>query len=355
MVSGNQRAFSRHGLMTMHTTRSSTCPTLGLLLSLIASSCSALRVHELVPGSNSTTKSTIERLEGLPFFRKVGALQQTTTRSRTYRSVTLTMHEDAHEVGPNGATATTSRIVDSLQVPVKESSWDEVVVKAVIDTMPLDPSKAPSLACVVALLVPQAKLEPISPAKMMELFDVERLASGGLAPGEHAHDQVLDNTVAEVAVVDYGTTYFVNAVTPLFGTASLGVKLAGDGTLNEVSAEVDATKLADQLPIKEFLSSKLLPAAAAAALDTNATRRVQYRLVVSAVPQGYRYVLTHTECISTDKDKDSSDRKRAPLTYANAQTITRKSLSDAGSTGPAAQPILAVSGTVSQLPQDKKP
>ena len=70
---------------------------------------------------------------------------------------------------------------------------------------------------------------------------------------------LIANNSEYITKVDYSNTYYFNSQTPPFGKAAATVKLAEDGTLTEASGNVDASKLADLIPLYSARLNLYLP------------------------------------------------------------------------------------------------
>jgi hypothetical protein len=106
---------------------------------------------------------------------------------------------------------------------------------------------------------------------------------------------LIANNSEYITKVDYSNTYYFNSQTPPFGTAAATVKLAEDGTLTEASGNVDASKLADLIPLKEFLTKKLkLEGAAGIVPASPATSFPRLSLSISTNGFHYKFVEFHS-------------------------------------------------------------
>ena len=132
---------------------------------------------------------------------------------------------------------------------------------------------------------------------------------------------MVSNVITLETVVDYDDVYYYNVNIPLFGTANATMKLAGDGTLTEATTNVDTTKLAEEIPLSEFLTKKLKlePKMETSTAFTASTVRVPPRFAkckAQGAPEGERrltierkqagYVYTLSRLCGPDKDKAAS-------------------------------------------------
>jgi len=136
------------------------------------------------------------------------------------------------------------------------------------------------------------------------------------------------NTSTAEAVVDYSRVYYYNAPRPWIGTSQINVKLASDGTLTEVSAQVQSQTLStvlSALPISTLLTKAAFGTAAAGTPPPDATvETIQYDLTI--VEDGF----THTHVRYVDFalpcpiDKDGVKTDFALTVQRSGQSASKK-------------------------------
>lgn len=107
---------------------------------------------------------------------------------------------------------------------------------------------------------------------------------------------LVSNQTAPSQYVDYSNQYYMNVDRPLIGSASVTAKLASDGTLTESTAEVkDETvqSFLSLIPIKEILTSRLIPSTEGGQEFSNFRPTYKYTLLVEATPILHTLARTH--------------------------------------------------------------
>lgn len=292
------------------------------------SSCQTFDIHRSPTGGRDA-----ESIDGVPFYRKIGVLKQETKYARTWIEVQVEAKIGTDTTGPTFRRT----------LAIDPRSWDGTTVDgwiAAISAELKDRVQNGELDFRVLHDVMSNYMAGfwvvLEPTVVEQISRIESTlqSDDGILPL-----QLLANTVTLGTEVDYGTTYYFNSKTPPFGTASGTIELDKDGTLSTGTAAVDSTKLADLLPLKEFLASKLVP------VDDDAepeSARPQVRVTVRAKPKGYLYVLQRTlnrhgmplrletvgESEATVPALTPEDpRRQDPLTYKSAHSVVRTELS----------------------------
>ncbi len=144
-------------------------------------------------------------------------------------------------------------------------------------------------------------------------------------PNQKTTADLLETMIANeskfVTRVDYSTKYYFNSRTPPFGTASATIKLAADGTLTEATSSVDASKLADMIPLKEFLVDKLglkepTPPVPIAPVAKGAPPVKTPRLTLTIATNGYHYRFVEFHELSTGLN-------HPPITFGGSHNVVR--------------------------------
>jgi hypothetical protein len=151
-----------------------------------------------------------------------------------------------------------------------------------------------ALADLRRVLVKASSTEPeLKPTfdDVMKAFQAVKEAGDQIKPERNPlSNDLVSNSLAQVAIVDYDKPYYLNGPLPWFGSTKVSAELNTDGTLSQGAIEPE-TKLAEGiaalLPLKEFLTGKFVktptPGAAGGGL-------MEYKLTVE--PRGYRYTIT---------------------------------------------------------------
>lgn len=272
-----------------------------------------------------------DRPDGLPFFAKVGRLKQKTVRARTWLDVTLTvLHEKA--AGDRSKPST-------MRIAIPEGAW---APKAVSDALAHAAKVANGVAATPENL-------PVALRRATEAF-VDSAAGGlpsldpltlfhagkpePLPSGSSIAEHVMANEVSIVAEPDYSNPLGFNVRAPFFSSATASLDVAPDGTLAKASAGLDTSKLADAIPLKDYLSAAL--GLASAASETVPKGVDRFVVLAEARVEGLKFTLTRTLPLGTRASKPGSDRanvtavepdlKRNPLTFLDAQSVTRSPL-----------------------------
>lgn len=247
-------------------------------------------------GLNGCSAVTISRdgtesVKGIPFYTKKGMKKHTEVISRTWLDAKLELC--ALKGGKREA-------CESAIVRIREDQAEQSLLlkaedaakgklpDAVGEANAEEAKAGPKLSDIVnaySTALGDAKLS------MKDIFDETKMTNDGkLAVASKLAETVISKETATVAVADYSNKYYYNARVPVFGSAGIAIKLAGDGTINEASANLDTTKLADVIPLKEILSK-------AAGISTMAAKMApeeapKFSLEITYGQNGYLYTKT---------------------------------------------------------------
>jgi len=204
---------------------------------------------------------------GIPFFAKRAIYRQTTIYEVKWLEVTLSMKPEVSDP----KTATSAELVANAKIGSPEL---DTLRKTLVETSP-----------------GVAKVTQTYDQVIAAFQDLGTAGSSIKTDREPSPADLVSNSLAQVAIVDYTTPYYLNGPLPWFGSTKVNAELNTDGTLSKGAIEAD-TKLAEGvsalLPLKEFLSGKFVKVAAAGA----AAEPIKYQFKLSVVAKGYRYTLT---------------------------------------------------------------
>jgi hypothetical protein len=270
----------------------------GLLLML--SGCSLFKISD---GS--------KEIRGIPFYPKVGKLKQTTVWSRTWLEIGFTLSDVDP---PTGKKSNTQSGV--LQVDEKTGTADNLNNSAAAAQLA---AKTQDLGRVIEAFKKGSSIVTITLSTITSESDAQSQGN----PSSLLQTLVSNGTEL-VTEVDYSKTYYYNAQVPIFSSAEASVKLAADGSLSEVSAKADTTKLADVIPVGGLLSKAF--GLTASSGDTTTTSAfaptvANRELVITISRKGYIYTLT--KLLSPD-----SLRRQAPVMFGYEDSIVRSALGD---------------------------
>lgn len=240
-------------------------------------------VHVYKPKNDETQYGL---LKGIPFYKKEGAYKQKTTYKRTYLVVSFQITElifinantQTKKPGP-----TLIQNVARTSQGVNEINKFRIILNTGVDiNMAINHfNNIPSINPVDVMLDPTPIL----------------------------------NTIVVTPIVDYDTTYYINANAPWFGTGSVAAKLNSDGTLTSTNVSVASqlgSELSQLLPIKDFFQSKLISPAAYAALQPGDTLETFYYVEVSEVGE-----LVSFEALWEKDKRDGTTLPPLPINFAN--------------------------------------
>jgi hypothetical protein len=205
---------------------------------------------------------------GIPFFVKRAVYRQTTVYEVYWLEVTL----------------------DIIPPDPKDPRSGQLVARALVGSPELDQLRTTIVDATVGVSPPK-----VTPGydQIIQAFD--KVQSSGKAIDTYrppTANDVVSNSLSQVAIVDYSTPYYLNGPLPWFGSTKVNAELNTDGTLSKGGVEPE-TKLAEGistlLPVKEFLSGKFVPAAAVVGAAAEG-QKFAYKLTIS--PKGYSYTVT---------------------------------------------------------------
>lgn len=267
-----------------------------------------------------------DRIAGVPFYGKVGKLKQATAYSRSWIELEFTFAD------VNGGTRSN---VQTAVLRLQESTFDGTAFNAGLTAAQAEarnPNATPST-------VAAAFLGGAPAIKQISIQDIVKESATDFTPTPTSLLQsLLSNVTEPITEVDYSTVYYYNARTPVFGSTSATIKLAADGSLTEASSSVDSTKLAEEIPLAEFLTKAFgLPVSAVAGTTTR-------ELSVSVTRRGYVYTLTKLH-------DPTAARKQSPLAFGSEDSVVRTVLGAEGGKKESTGREATFQGSVS-LPKD---
>lgn len=227
----------------------------GCVAVALTSACTAIRVQECANEGCSKAKT----LPGLPFFAKKGEWVRSTAYVQQWLDVELIL---------------------------KQRSGTEWVVMTSLSTRVAPAPRAPLDALRLAVGDLNKTGDPTALDKVWKAFhQLPSAAQGGPVPSTPFSDKL-----EQRAVVDYSKRLYLNAKAPLFSKATLSQELSADGSLAEVTGEIDTTGmaggLAGLLPLKEFLTAKYVPDAEVTTTEAALLARADYRFELEINPGG---------------------------------------------------------------------
>jgi len=255
-------------------------------------------------------------LDGIPFFVKVPQYTQTTEYEARWLEVGLRLKRGANDPSVEllrRVPVSERSQVNELAVAIKtastrsqedqETAWTKLDsdVRALmpndseraekIESYQADALRAQDAAAGTAWDEVRMKFEALT--AIPDLEQALEQASSSLVP-----KHVVGNRVDYSPYIDYSKRYTYNVALPFFSKVDSTVKLNADLLLTDATANVDlsgsATGLASLLPIKEFLSEKLLDTAAVAgmaALD-GMPPTPELTVELSVAEKGVRFAFT---------------------------------------------------------------
>jgi hypothetical protein len=268
-------------------------------LPLMLSGCSLFKISD---GS--------KEIQGIPFYPKVGKLKQATVWTRTWLEIGFVLSDVDPSTGKKSNTQSGILLVD--EKTADETNLNSSAVAA------QNATKAQDLLGVINAFKNGSKISTIP------ISTINAESSVGLGgPPTSVLQALVSNGTELTTEVDYSKVYYYNAQVAPFSSAEASVKLAADGSLSEVSAKADTTKLADVIPLGGLLSKELgLAASGGGAAAKIVLPPAQNReLIITITRRGYSYTLT--KLLPPD-----SSRKQAPLQFGLEDSIVRSALGD---------------------------
>jgi hypothetical protein len=220
----------------------------------------------VVVSRNATAPSVTEKVDGIPFYAKVGVCTQETVWLEPQFTWSLTIQAD--DQAPVTKTVRLSGYAYQ-QEQVQESLGTLQALNGKHEVSAEDPTYCPATI--------RNSWDGISMNGNYFVKPVTEDAQGltGALPGSLVR---VANTATVGSAVDYSRTYYINARTPFIGTGNLDAKLNPDGTLGEGNSQVnDQTwgtvigALGGMSTLAQTLSGIATPAAAAPASGASAS------------------------------------------------------------------------------------
>ncbi len=243
--------------------------------SILLNGCSSFNIYD----------SNKKKL-GIPFYIKTAVVKQNSVYTRSWIETTIRFHkiQDKNKIENSEKTATFFISQDTYNQTelLKSFSQSNTLRGGVFNTALTNFQKQLEKSCktdnkVNCIITQQTLTKELSIATQTPKSLLQTLES---------------NSSAYETMVDYGKLYYFNATIPPFGTTTATAKLSPDGTLSEASSTVDASKLADLIPLKELLVDKWgLDKKSDVSGLTNKPQK-DYSLTISINVNGYKYTLT---------------------------------------------------------------
>jgi len=302
--------------------------------SLILTACSSFDISD----------SQEEPVEGVPFYVKKGVVKQTSIYSRSWIEVEL----EYAVVKPDGKPITGTE--NSAKFDIKLDSFHNIELLRAFASAQREIDNGFS----AAFLVFKSELYDScsSTTKNCLIDPLEKskdLASTTFSPSS-VHQELISNKAKYESVVDYDSKYYFNTTVPFFGTTTGSVTLATDGTLTTGTSTVDTTKLADVIPLNEYLLKKFklgdyLPEAMIEDDgDQQAAPTAILSISINKKSNQYNLVKYHSY---------SSGLNLAPLTFSTPNVSVEVITSNSSSSAPAASSnAIKINGTI-ELPKSK--
>jgi hypothetical protein len=235
-------------------------------------------------------------LNGVPFYVKVSACKHEKAWLEPVLQVSL--------LSPNGA------VLGNKNVPLSRS----------LEVLKLQNSDHP-----------QEDFDKLSAADPLLLKATEEQITK--SPGDFI---LMSDVLSPSPIVDYSTTYYLNATHPWIGSASASAELGADGTLSKASGQIEEKTLQSFLDLVP--TSKLISAAAGVAAEAVGKIRIQ------VTPKYYKISRTKLfvgQCQDNQRTVDETyDYAREEVKSATPEKDGKKN-------------TISVSGEV-QLPEPKK-
>lgn len=271
--------------------------SVGLIISVVA--CGGLRIsHRPVSSSSKPTK-----VPGVPFYPKKGRCRQEVVWFEPIYSLTLTAlipdKDGVLQSHPRGALVLSRSQFQGPEV----SNFTKL-----INSLPTDEGTVMrEWKKVVAIADPHV---------VSRSFD-------SLSVGDTI---LVSRSAAPVFYVDYNDQYYANAKIPLAGSANLDVKVADDGSLSEVSAQIENKTLetiTGALPISSVITGELGLSGGKSIAPAAEVEAFQMTVAIS----GYKHTLGRFMPFPTDANAcpkptqigfdDADDYKREDMSSAS--------------------------------------
>lgn len=267
--------------------------------------------------------NTDSKGNGIPYYIKKGIYRQTTEYSRTYIELNIKIFSNQANNEPLGV----------LNYAINEQDWTGANISRFKNDLHDAMNEVDSISKLNKKILQALSNNNIS---TIATGDITRELDFAVLPRELI-EKVLQNTFELTTIVDYSTTYYYNVKVPPFGKAETSYKISPDGTMTEASSMVDNTKLADLIPLNEFILDKLMITTSESENAITGTssgpedpqQQMQILIKIVAEQKGYKYLLTHDYDIEAGntilenckKDVTSDGYCIEPLREENAQSI----------------------------------
>lgn len=268
--------------------------------------------------SSSGYQASTENVPGMPFYIKKAACVHTVVWLEPVYTLTLELTTTPAGGTPKPSTVQLGSVILSLK---------QLQAKPAQDFFHALNGDSPTIEDIMRAWVPVATQEgtPYTPTNFPDT----------------SNRILISNTAEPQLYVDYSQPYYLNVTRPVAGSAKVDNKLASDGTLTEVSAEVEDKTIATiATGIKDIVS------AVGTAVKSVATETVQH-VKLSVAIGGFKHTLSKLDPTPTLPCAAAEAEVSAPYVYSRSEVSapTEKKIDSKGSK-------ISVSGEI-VLPETK--
>ena len=260
-------------------------------LILFCTGCQTLQVKRAHAPANANGQLTTDSVPGMPFYIKKAACVHSVVWFEPVYTLTLELTTTPAGANAKPTTAQLGSVVLSL-AQLKANPAQNLFHAMNADS--------PTVESVMAAWIPVATQDgtPYTPTNFPDV----------------PNRILVSNTSEPQVYVDYSQPYYLNVTRPVAGSAKIDNKLASDGTLTEVSAEIeDKTIETITTGIKD-----LVTAVGAAAKSVAGGETVQ-RVKLSVAVGGFKHTLSKLDTAATMPCAAAGNEVASPYVYSRSE------------------------------------
>ncbi len=262
----------------------------------ILSGCSTFKIHQ---------KGLKDSIEGIPFYSHKQIIKQTTVINRNWlvANIKYQVFDDSKENKALGL---------NTSFPISLKNYDSSLLEKWVNEAEVD-IKQNDVPAANAFQYIREKLNSSSLLIDENILLAE--ADPNLTSLTLLQEYMVSNVYIPEVIVDYTQTFLFNSKVYPFSTTNTNITMAANGTLTSATNNVDTTKLADLIPLNEFITDKLKIGAEATSDDDDTGTSTtddggafaslvdaggagganrSYQLTFSTEIKGFQYTLTKT-------------------------------------------------------------
>ena len=275
---------------------------------ILLTACDTFSVYRDADPDDPPFFGNEDEIPGIPFFSRKAMIEQTTIHVREWIDLKVNLKKSDADAKDKGVDLSWRLSLDQI---------NRSTLIALIDSSRTAKSVAEFQASI------DSNLSPCSKGRSENCKISEGEFKEALQPFEQDDSPLSERMIANdseyTSFIDYGSRHYIMPEYPFFGSNASEIILNDDGTLGTAKGNVDASKIADLIPLKEYLTKKWGLTAPATSTDESTKTDdpakgqqglfgvapgtpTRFKAVVDIAINGYSYTLTQRRNIKHNGD-----------------------------------------------------